>query len=103
MQEVNSVIRGLHEAGQLDVLSFCEGTPLSLVPMLPRLVVVPEETGFPGYGETVLLPEADHIDVCKPPSRQDPAYTALLGLISRVSKKEPPSVQTDGPEAEAAQ
>lgn len=64
------MIRGLHESGRLAVLSFCEGQPLALVPVLPRMLVVPPETAFPGYGAAVLLPHADHIDVCKPPSRQ---------------------------------
>lgn len=100
---MNSVIRGLHESGRLAVLSFCEGMPLSLVPMLPRLVVVPAETASPGYGDTVLLPSADHIDACKPPSRQDPAYAELLGLITRVSQKHGAPRQTSMHETEGQQ
>ncbi|CAL8471570.1 g11112 [Coccomyxa elongata] len=96
LEEVNSVIRGLHEAGRLEVLSYCEGMPMSLVPVLPRLVVVPPESAFPGFGRTVLLPDADHIDACKPPSRQDPAYAELLDLVMRVnSKRASPAAETD--------
>lgn len=96
VQEVNSVIRELHEAGRLEVLSYCEGMPMSLVPVLPRLVVVPPESAFPGFGRTVLLPDADHIDACKPPSRQDPAYAELLNLVMRVnSKRASPAAEAD--------
>lgn len=48
VQEINRAIARLYEAGDLDVLSFCESVPLSLVGMLPRMLVVPEETAFPG-------------------------------------------------------
>lgn len=48
LQEINRAVAHLHEAGDLEVLSFCEKVPLSLVGMLPRMLVVPEETAFPG-------------------------------------------------------
>jgi len=82
-QEINRAIAQLHEAGDLDVLSFCESVPLSLVGMLPRVLVVPEETAFPGYGETATV-QADHIDACKPSSKEDPGYALLERLIQRI-------------------
>ena len=65
------------------MLSFCETLPLSLVGMLPRVLVVPEGTAFPGYGETASV-AADHIDACKPSSRDDPAYSLLERFIQRI-------------------
>ena len=82
-QEINRAIAELHEAGDVDVISFCESTPLSLVGMLPRVLVVPKETAFPGYGETATV-GADHIDACKPASREDPAYSLLERFIQRI-------------------
>lgn len=80
-QEINRAIAELHETGDVDVISFCESIPLSLVGMLPRVLVVPEETAFPGYGETANV-AADHIDACKPASREDPAYSCSRGSYS---------------------
>ncbi len=59
MQEINKAISRLHEAGDLEVLSFCESVPLSLVGMLPRMLVVPEETAFPGV--TIALAWPPHL------------------------------------------
>ena len=82
-QEINRAIAQLHERGEVDVLSFCESVPLSLVGMLPRVLVVPEETAFPGYGETAYV-AADHIDACKPSSREDPGYSLLERFMQRI-------------------
>lgn len=83
VQEINRAISELHAAGDLEVLSFCESVPLSLVGVLPRMLVVPEETAFPGYGTTATV-SADHIDACKPASPGDPAYALLERFIQRI-------------------
>ncbi|CAK0785443.1 hypothetical protein CVIRNUC_008652 [Coccomyxa viridis] len=82
-EEINRAISELHAAGDLEVLSFCESVPLSLVGVLPRMLVVPEETAFPGYGTTATV-SADHIDACKPASPGDPAYALLERFIQRI-------------------
>ncbi len=33
------------------------------------------------YGEFVVLPQHDHINVCKPTDRQDPAYSRLADFL----------------------
>jgi hypothetical protein len=49
VQEVNEAIKGLHDSGQVSVVSFCEGLPLNLLgPMMPKMAVVPIETCYPG-------------------------------------------------------
>ncbi len=43
------MVRELAEGGRVAVLSFAEGVPLNLVGrILPKVVVVPPETAFPG-------------------------------------------------------
>ncbi len=79
--QVNELLRARNAAGLLPMLAFAEGVPLSLVPVLPKLIVVPEESAFPGYGETVVLPDANHINTCKPTSREDVAYARLLQFL----------------------
>ncbi len=37
-----------------------------------------------GYGALVTLPDADHIDVCKPLSRGDAAYARVRELLEGV-------------------
>ena len=36
------------------------------------------------------LPTADHIDVCKPLSREDPAYATLLEMLAEVHARTAP-------------
>ena len=43
-----------------------------------------------GYGGTVTLPTADHIDVCKPLSREDPAYATLFEMLAEVHARTAP-------------
>jgi hypothetical protein len=43
-----------------------------------------------GYGDTVMLTTADHIDVCKPLSREDPAYSTLAAMLEQVLQRVAP-------------
>ncbi len=81
LEAVNDLLAARHAAGRLPVLAFAEGVPLSLAPVLPKLIVVPEASAFPGYGEAVVLPVADHITTCKPTGRADAAYARLLDFL----------------------
>ena len=46
---------------------------------------------YAGYGDTVMLPTADHIDVCKPLSREDPAYSTLAAMLAEVLQRVAPT------------
>lgn len=46
-----------------------------------HMQVVPEASSYPGYGEFVLLEGVDHINVCKPPHKTDPAYVKLMEFL----------------------
>ena len=49
------------------ILSFGEGPPSRVSALLPRLVVVPPESAFPGFGDFHPLPDLDHIQARRPP------------------------------------
>ncbi len=74
-------MRGLHDAGRLGVLSYGEGRPLSLAPILPRVVVVPKDSAYPGYGDFVVLEDHDHIATCKPATRSEAPYARTLAFL----------------------
>ncbi|KAK9829898.1 hypothetical protein WJX72_008538 [[Myrmecia] bisecta] len=81
LDAVNTVLRERHEAGLLPVLSFGEGVPTHLVSMLPKAVVVPEESAYPGYGDFVMLRDVDHINACKPLDTDDLAYSKTMQFV----------------------
>lgn len=87
LQEVDSVIKQLHEERHLPVLSFGEGAPLSVLMGLPPLVVVPDSSAHPGYGDFVLLEGVDHINACKPVSKDDPSYRATADFLQKLAGK----------------
>ncbi|CAG9467373.1 unnamed protein product [Pedinophyceae sp. YPF-701] len=41
------------------------------------------ESGFPGYGDFVVLKEHDHITANKPLDKEDPVYTRTVGFLDR--------------------
>ena len=81
LQAQSNTIRPLIESGQLSVLSFGEGVPTVINSLLPKLLVVPEESANPGFGDFVYLKGIDHINVCKPLDRTDPAYAHLQEFL----------------------
>lgn len=67
------------------MLSFVEGQPTPFAPQsfLPRVVIVPRKSAYPGFGGVRLLPGNDHVDVCKPCGRGDPIYAETLAFVRR--------------------
>ena len=84
LQEVDGVIRQLHEEQGVPVLSFGEGAPLSVLMGLPQTVVVPEASAYPGYGDFVMLDGVNHIYACKPMSKEDISYRAVSDFLQKV-------------------
>ena len=87
--ELNEHLRDLHDQGRVAVLSFCEGLPTSLpllTSYLPKIVIVPFESGYPGFGLVHMLHDKDHIGACKPSSREDTAYSLTHDFISRIAQ-----------------
>ncbi|KAL3161302.1 hypothetical protein ABBQ38_009658 [Trebouxia sp. C0009 RCD-2024] len=81
LEDVNNQLQRVHEQRGLPVLSFGEGASTTINTILPKLTVVPEASSYPGYGEFVLLEGVDHINVCKPPHKTDPAYVKLMEFL----------------------
>ncbi|GAV82035.1 PGAP1 domain-containing protein [Cephalotus follicularis] len=88
--ELNDYIRTLHKKGLLEVLSFCETKVTPIVEgyggWALRMEIVPIESAYPGFGELVVLESTDHINSCKPLSREDPSYTETLQLLLKLKK-----------------
>ena len=81
LQEVNRLLRERHLQGALPALSFAEGVPTHVQRLLPKVVVVPPESAYPGFGDFVMLSDMDHIAVCKPPTPDHPAYARLMEFL----------------------
>jgi protein SERAC1 len=86
LSALNARLAALHAdgaAGGVAVLSFAEGQPTSLAGLgfLPRLLIVPVDSAYPGFGGLTLLQDEDHINVCKPASRGAAAYEHLLAFL----------------------
>ena len=68
----------------IEVLSVGEERAIPLPPEVPssplRIVVVPQESAFPGYGRFVSV-KADHLSVCKPIDADDVIYGVLLDFL----------------------
>lgn len=80
---LNAHLALLHDTGRVQVLSFTEGLATSLAGLgfLPKILIVPYESAYPGFGEVHVLTDRDHVDVCKPESRDAPAYAMLLEFL----------------------
>ncbi|KNC49126.1 SERAC1 protein [Thecamonas trahens ATCC 50062] len=78
------------------VMSVGEEIALPLPPERPssplRIVIVPPESAYPGYGRFVTVPN-DHLTACKPASRSDPIYLLLLEFLEHVLRCEQATAQ----------
>ena len=66
------------------VLSFGEAKQTLLdrrMPSLMRAEIVPAESAYPGFGEFHIVQGSDHIIVCKPKTKKDPAYKLVLKFL----------------------
>ncbi|KAJ8450780.1 hypothetical protein Cgig2_021252 [Carnegiea gigantea] len=86
--ELNDFMRQLHKKGSLQVLSFCETKVTPLVEGYGgwafRMEIVPIESAYPGFGDIVVLESTDHINSCKPVSREDPSYAEILDFLRQL-------------------
>jgi len=88
----NDALRKEYAKGRLHVLSFGETVRTPLVSIAPwlskdaalKMEVVPMESAFPGIGEFVVLPGINHINACKPSSREDVLFLKTLMLLRQM-------------------
>lgn len=88
LDELNNVVKRLHQKGQLAVLSFSESLLSPVVRtfggLALKMEVVPLESAYPGFGDIVLLESSDHVNACKPHNRSDIIYERTLQLLRSV-------------------
>ncbi|KAL6752465.1 hypothetical protein V8C86DRAFT_2754006 [Haematococcus lacustris] len=75
------------QLGGLRVVSAAEGQPTSLGPLLPAMLIVPRESAHPGFGLQTVLPEHDHVSLCKPASRDALAYRLVAEMLRDVLRE----------------
>jgi hypothetical protein len=44
--------------------------------------VLLQASAYPGFGKRMLMPNHDHVSLCKPDGRQSEAYREVLGVIA---------------------
>lgn len=81
---LNEAIKVLHDQSHIRTVCFIEGQPTQLAGVFPKLLIVPPESGYCGFGAGFLLPADDHITVCKPQSKEAAAYAMLHQLLRDV-------------------
>lgn len=101
LARLNDVLRQLHDSGKVQVLSFVEGQATHLSGYIPKILIVPPESADPGFGSSVVLPHDDHISVCKPSSREAPAYSVLWAWLQQLAPKDATKPTTDATAAAA--
>ena len=69
----------------LSVLSFSEGRPTRVSYL--SATIVPHESAYPGYGDFIVLPDHDHVTVCKPRNTDDASYAELIKFLHEQMKK----------------
>ncbi|XP_052202433.1 uncharacterized protein LOC127808103 isoform X2 [Diospyros lotus] len=86
--QLNDFIRHRQKKGLLEVLSLCETKVTPIVEGYGgwafRMQVVPIESAYPGFGELVVLESTDHVNSCKPVSRDDPSYKETLEFLKKL-------------------
>ena len=82
---LNSKLQQYHDEGRVRCLSFGEQHKTAVwdLPLGRKLslVVVPEDTANPGFGEFLSVAE-DHLNICKPQSPEDPVFAKLVDFLS---------------------
>eukprot|EP00241_Pyramimonas_parkeae_P006130 CAMPEP_0114241166 /NCGR_PEP_ID=MMETSP0058-20121206/9491_1 /TAXON_ID=36894 /ORGANISM="Pyramimonas parkeae, CCMP726" /LENGTH=398 /DNA_ID=CAMNT_0001353681 /DNA_START=10 /DNA_END=1206 /DNA_ORIENTATION=+ len=90
LDDLNAKLRSRHQKGSIQVLSFAEGINMSLVEVNRsrgiawRADVVPMESAYPGFGEFVVLEQTDHVNICKPVTKEDLAYSKTLQFLRNI-------------------
>ena len=75
----------------ISVLSFGESTATPIRPQkddsMLKIQMVSRKSSNPGYGDYVYVEDTNHLNICKPKSKDDPIYAKLLEFINRCMVK----------------
>jgi len=83
LEMLNDWCAEVFEEKSIPALSVGEGLPCRLPVIGVEALVVPPASANPGFGEFVPIPDATHVDVCKPASAADLRYKLVRKFISK--------------------
>lgn len=86
LMELNQVIQEWSEMEGFPILHFSESVPTQLLPVMPKIMIVPPESAFPGFGESIQLVQADHVAACKPAAPDAISYSKTMQLILDIAR-----------------
>lgn len=86
LMDLNQVIQKWCEIEGFPILHFSESVPTQLLPVIPKIMVVPPESALPGFGESIQLLHADHVAACKPAAPDAISYRKTMQLILDIAK-----------------
>lgn len=83
--ELHSNFDCLREKFNIKCVDFGETLPLILPVVKMKTMVVPESSSNVGYGRYIPI-DANHSQVCKPASKNDPRYTEVVTMVKNAVK-----------------
>lgn len=90
LEELNDFVRKLHKKKKVEVLSFLETGKTAFLTgpkgYAINVEVVPLESAYPGYGDLQVM-DRDHINSCKPASREEESYGKLADFLQFVTAR----------------
>ncbi|KAH8966898.1 hypothetical protein BDL97_03G050800 [Sphagnum fallax] len=84
MEELSADFYRIVTENEISIFAFCEGRPMERVGVLVEFSSAQRLAGVSSYK----VEDANHMEVCKPPSKEHPSYTLLLDFIITCQKVE---------------
>lgn len=85
------VTRREQGAMKLHVASMAEGMQTAVATLGQRkfeTYLVPPDSAYVGVGRFAVIKQANHLDICKPPNREDPRYVEVRNMIAAIAEEE---------------
>ncbi|KAF4320016.1 hypothetical protein BBO99_00004208 [Phytophthora kernoviae] len=89
LEMLNDWCAEVFEEKGISSLSVGESLPCRLPVIGVEALVVPSASADPGFGDFVPIPDATHVDVCKPASTDDVRYKLVRKFISKNATSNP--------------
>ncbi|KAH9569575.1 hypothetical protein CY35_03G140600 [Sphagnum magellanicum] len=82
MEQLSVDFDNIVNQNKINIYAFCEGRPMKQVGILVEFSSAQRSAGNNSY----MVEDADHMEVCKPPSKEHPSYGLLLQFIITSAK-----------------
>ncbi|KAH9569582.1 hypothetical protein CY35_03G140900 [Sphagnum magellanicum] len=82
MEQLSVDFDDIVNENNINIYAFCEGRPMKQVGILVHFGSAQRSAGNNSY----MVEDADHMEVCKPPSKEHPSYWLLLQFIITCAK-----------------